>query len=149
MWKKINLAMVLGLALSPPAAMAEGLFDPFAGIVEGIAQGMAQGLAVTEDINMSSSGDTGGVTGGNVVIGNSFAANELRQSAYTDGNVVMTMDSNGSNNRQAVNLIQNETAVLAMQGTAVGAGLSISSSTNDYSVQAVNLITTCNGTDCE
>ncbi|MGR0481315.1 MAG: hypothetical protein ACTFAK_00890 [Candidatus Electronema sp. VV] len=148
MWKKINLAMVLGLALSPPAAMAEGLFDPFAGIVEGIAQGMAQGLAVTEGIEMSSSGDVGSATGGNVVIGNSFAANEVRQSASTDSNVAMTMNL-GSNNRQAVNLVQSEAAVLVMQGTAVGAGLNIGSTDSDYSVQAVNLITTCNGADCE
>lgn len=145
MWKKINLALMLGLALSPPAAMAEGLFDPFAGIVEGIAQG----LAVTEDISLSSSTDTGGATGGNVVIGNSFAADEVRQSAYTDGSVVMAMDLNGSNNLQAVNLVKNETAVLVMQGTAVGAGLNVSSSGSAYSVQAVNLITTCNGAECE
>ncbi|WP_417916633.1 hypothetical protein [Candidatus Electronema sp. JC] len=149
MWKKINLALVLGLALSPSAAMAEGLFNPFAGLVDGIAQGMAQGLAVTEDISLSSSTDTGGVTGGNVVIGNSFAADEVRQSAYTDGSVVMAMDLNGSNNLQAVNLVKNETAVLVMQGTAVAAGLNISSSDNDYSVQAANLITTCNGAECE
>jgi len=145
MWKKINFALVLGLALTPSAAMAEGLFDPFAGIVEGIAQGMA----VTEDISLSSSGDTGGVTGGNVVIGNSFAADEVRQSASTDSGVVLAMDSTGSNNFQAVNLVQNETAVLVMQGTAVGAGLDISSSGNTYSVQAVNLITTCNDVNCE
>lgn len=145
MWKKINFALMLGLALSPSAAMAEGLFDPFAGIVEGIAQGMA----VTEDISLSSSGDTGGVTGGNVVIGNSFAADEVRQSASTDSSVVMTMDSIGSNNFQAVNLVQNETAVLVMQGAAVGAGLDIQSSGNTYSVQAVNLITTCTGDNCE
>lgn len=148
MCKKINLALVLGLALSPTAAMAEGLFDPFAGIVEGIAQGMAQGVAVTDDIAMSSSGDVGGATGGNVVIGNSFAAHEVRQSASTDNNVVMAMDE-GSNNHQAVNLVKSETAVLVMQGAAVGAGLSIGSSGSDYSVQAVNLITTCNGADCE
>lgn len=145
MWKKINFALMLGLALSPSAAMAEGLFDPFAGIVEGIAQGMA----VTEDISLSSSGDTGGVTGGNVVIGNSFVADEVRQSASTDSSVVMTMDSIGSNNFQAVNLVQNETAVLVMQGAAVGAGLDIQSSGNTYSVQAVNLITTCTGDNCE
>ncbi len=148
MCKKINLALVLGLALSPTAAMAEGLFDPFAGIVEGIAQGMAQGVAVTDDIAMSSSGDIGSATGGNVVIGNSFAANEMRQSTSTDSNVVMTMGM-GSNNHQAVNLVKSETAVLVMQGAAVGAGLSIGSSDSDYSVQAVNLITTCNGADCE
>ena len=145
MWKKINFALVLGLALSPTAAMAEGLlFDPFEGIVEGIAQGMA----VTEDITLASSGDVGSSTGGNVVIGNSFATHDMRQSAVTDGSLVMAMDM-GSNNRQAVNIVQSETAVLAMQGTAIGAGLNITSTENDYSVQAVNLITTCNGADCE
>ncbi len=148
MWKKINFALMLGLALSPPAAMAEGLFDPFAGIVEGIAQGMAQGLAVTDDITMSSSGEIAGSSGGNVVIGNSLGSDAVKQSASTEGGLALAMDAS-SNSQQAVNLVRSETAVLAMQGTAVGAGLNISSTGNTYSVQAVNLITTCNGEDCE
>lgn len=147
MWKKISFAMALGLACCPAAAMAESLFDPFAGIVQGIAQN----LAVSGDkLAVESSYDNGGVTGGNVVIGSasSTSSDEVRQNVSADNGVDLVMNvSTGA--RQGVNVLKGEVAVLAMQGAAINGATSITSNTSVNSVQGINLVTSCGSSGCE
>jgi hypothetical protein len=149
MWKKISLVMALGLACCPEAAMAESLFDPFAGIVQGIAQN----LVVSGDkLAVESSYDEGGVTGGNVVIGStsSISSNdEVLQIASTDNGIDLAMNvSTGAS--QGVNVLKGgEVAVLAMQGAAISGTANITSNTSVNSVQGINLVTSCGSSGCE
>ncbi len=143
MWKKMSIAIVLGLSLAPSGVLAATTepFNPFAGIVEGIAQSMATGGDFTSESNYD--GDTtgnGNRIAGNVIIGSSLP--EQRQVAVADG--VMTLSMNGSSGTsQAVNLVAHdgEVPVLVMQGTTVGESVNMESFNSEGSVQAVNLVT--------
>lgn len=145
MWKKINLAMVLGLACCPGVALAE--FDPFAGLVQGIAQN----LVVSGDkLSVESNRDASGVSGGNVVIGSTFSTppDDVLQKASADTGVdLITSVSTGE--RQGVNVLKGEVAVLAMQDAAVTGITKITSNSSTDSVQGINLVTACGSAGCE
>jgi hypothetical protein len=143
MWKKISFAAVLGLCLSPPAAMAGTLFDPFEGIVEGIAQE----LATTQDLSISSTYDNGSDQGGNVVVGNGLPGS--KQSASLAGDLAIDAVGGEGRTAQAVNLHRGEVQVMAMQATDVAGIATVSSSNSVNAIQGINLVTTCGAAGCE
>ena len=144
MWKKMSIAIALGLFLSPSgvlAATTNAQFDPFAGIVAGIAQGMATGENFKTESNYDGDNAGNGTRiAGNVIIGSPIA--EQQQVAVVDGTIDLEM--NGSiGTSQAVNLVvhDGEVPVLVMQGTSAGDSITMASSNADSSVQAINLVT--------
>jgi hypothetical protein len=144
MWKKMSIAIALGLFLSPSgvlAATTNAQFDPFAGIVAGIAQGMATSGDFTTESNYDGSATgNGNRIAGNVIIGSPIA--EQAQMAVVDGTIDFKMNGS-SGTSQAVNLIAHdgEVPVLVMQGTSAGDSITMASSNADSSVQAINLVT--------
>jgi len=142
MWKKISFVAMLGLSLSPSAAMADGLFNPFEGIVDGIAQELA-----APNLTFASNYDVGGRLGGNVVVGNGMPA--VKQSVAVDGDLSLEMHASKENTAQAVNLHKGDVAVMVMQGTAVAGAASMLSSNSEHSTQAFNLVTACGTAGCE
>jgi len=144
MWKKMSVAIVLGLSLSPSAVIAATTepFNPFASLVEGIAQSMAAGGQYSSESNYD--GDAtgnGNRMAGNVIIGSEIDAQ--RQVAVVDGAVQLTMNgSSGSAN--AVNYVKHnggaEVPVLIMQGATVATDVLMSSSNSENSEQGINVV---------
>jgi len=144
MWKKMSVAIVLGLSLSPSAVIgATTEFNPFAAITAGIAQSMAAGGDYTSESNYDGDATGSGIQmAGNVIIGSEMDAQ--RQSAVVDGTVSLTV--NGSTNTaHALNYVKHnngtaEVPVLIMQGATIGDDVDMTSSNSQGSEQGINVV---------
>jgi hypothetical protein len=141
MWKKMSVAIVLGLALSPSASLAvDAPFNPFEGIVEGIAQSMISesSLAIESNYDGAATGN-GNRMAGNVIIGSSVA--EQKQAAAINSDVTLTING-GQETSQGINLIDQdgEVAVLMMQGAAIAGPVNMTSSNSEGGNQGINVV---------
>ncbi|CAK8723380.1 hypothetical protein GCAAIG_13160 [Candidatus Electronema halotolerans] len=142
MWKKMSVAIVLGLSLSPSAVMATTEpFSPFAGIVEGIAQSMAAGSYASESNYDGDTTGNGARMAGNVIIGSEMDSQQ--QVAVVEGTVSLTMNGS-SDTAQALNYNKHnggtELPVLIMQGATISGGVEMASSNSQGSEQGINVV---------
>jgi hypothetical protein len=143
MWKKMSVAIVLGLSLSPSAVIGATTepFNPFADFAEGIAQSMAAGSYASESNFDGDTTGNGTRIAGNVIIGSEM--DKQQQIAVVDGTVSLAMSGSDSS-AQALNYNKHnggmELPVLVMQGATISGDVIMKSSNSDGSEQGINVV---------
>ncbi len=140
--KVFFFAAAFALALAVPAASMAGneknipRNNQFGGMATGIVQGLENG----DDFSASSTDDTRGTQGGNVVKGN--VTKGILQGAYVGDDLDLEM-TGGKRNTQGLNVVSGKVTALVGQLGLVEEDIDMTSRGNEKSAQGVNVVNAC------